>query len=28
MQIWDLKQEQCKRWIKTCSNELYKHAQC
>ena len=28
MQICDLKQEQCKRLIKTGSNELYKHAQC
>jgi len=28
MHICDLKHEQCKRSIKTSSNELYKHAQC
>jgi len=28
MQICDLKQNQCKRSVKTGSNELYKHDQC
>ena len=28
MQIRDLKQDQCKRSVKTSSNELYKHDQC
>jgi len=27
MHIHDLKQDQCKRSVKTGSNELYKHAQ-
>jgi len=28
MQIRDLKQDQCKRSVKTGSNKLYKHDQC
>jgi len=28
MQIRDLKQYQCKRSVKTGSNEFYKHDQC
>jgi len=28
MQIRNLKQDQCKRSVKTCFNELYKHDQC